>query len=122
MPAPFAPGPERLDRLPTHIEVSALIRRVNAAGGFATVMAKGESDAGTVILVMMDRQSLPRAYERMPSIDGKRSWNLSISHDPDQPNSFNDWLERRKAQDSDLWIVELDVADAERFIGFGATS
>ncbi|MEO5586279.1 MAG: DUF1491 family protein, partial [Novosphingobium sp.] len=33
------------------------------------------------------------------------------------PQEFSEYLERRKYQDPDLWIVELDIANAERFIG-----
>ena len=32
-------------RIPAHLEVSGLIRSVQAAGGFATVLAKGEKTA-----------------------------------------------------------------------------
>ena len=42
-------------RLPTHVEVSGLIRAVEAAGGFATVLSKGERDAGTIALVALER-------------------------------------------------------------------
>ena len=38
-------------RLPAHVEVAGLIRAVEAAGGFATVIAKGERDAGTLLVV-----------------------------------------------------------------------
>ena len=38
-------------RLPAHLEVAGLIRAVEAAGGFATVIAKGERDAGTLLVV-----------------------------------------------------------------------
>ena len=38
-------------RIPAHLEVAGLIRAVEAAGGFGTVIAKGERDAGTLLVI-----------------------------------------------------------------------
>jgi len=103
-------------RLPTHIEVNALLRRVAAAGGFATVLAKGERDAGTVLVVVLGRDRDSRAFERMPQPGSTRAWSVSRAQDPADPGAFEAYLDRRRTQDPDLWIVELDVRDGERFI------
>jgi len=104
-------------RLPAHIEVSGLIRSVQAAGGFGMVLAKGERDAGTLLVICCERGTQARAYERMPQADGSRKWALSKTQDAEKPHDFSEFCDRRKRQDGDLWIVELDVANAERFIG-----
>lgn len=103
-------------RLATHIEVNALVRRVNGEGGFAMVLARGERDAGTLLVVVLGRDNDSRAYERMPQLDGTRAWSLARAEDPAKPGEFGAYLERRKAQDPDLWIVELDVRSPERFV------
>lgn len=103
-------------RLPAHIEVGALIRSANAAGGFASVLQKGERDAGTILLVLTERGGNARVFERMPGLDGTRSWQRSKVEAPENKQEFYEWLDRRGAQDPDLWIVELDIADGERFI------
>ncbi|WP_114521210.1 DUF1491 family protein [Altererythrobacter sp. ZODW24] len=103
-------------RLPAHLEINGLIRAVQAAGGFATVIAKGERDAGTILIVTMDRQGHQRLFERMPQLDGSRKFVASRDQDENNPLEFNEYLERRKRQDSDIWVLELDIADAERFI------
>jgi hypothetical protein len=104
-------------RLPAAVEVSALVRQVNAAGGFATVVARGEQDAGTILLLLCENGGNQRVYERMPMADGTRGWHCARRLDSADPQKFHDWLERRLCQDPDLWIVELDIAAAERFIG-----
>ncbi|GGD61946.1 DUF1491 family protein [Erythrobacter arachoides] len=106
-------------RLPAHLEVSGLVRQVQAAGGFAMVLAKGERDAGTLLIICCENGTKLRAYERMPQSDGSRKWTLAKCEDPENRREFSDWYGRRQQQDSDLWIVEIDVANAERFLDGG---
>ena len=105
------------DRLPAAFEVSALIRTVDSAGGFGTVIARGERDAGTILLVLLERGTDARLYERMPNASGKRIWQCTRRQENETYEQFNEILKRRHAQDPDLWIVELDIPQAERFIG-----
>jgi hypothetical protein len=104
-------------RLPAHIEVTGLIRAAEAAGGFGMVLAKGERDAGTLLVICCHSGTQARAYERMPQADGTRKWSLAKQQDVENPHDFSEFCDRRKRQDSDLWIVELDAANAERLIG-----
>jgi hypothetical protein len=109
-----------LPRLPAAVEVSALIRLAEASGGFAVVARKGEPDSGTVLVVTLDNQgfghSLGRVFERLPRPDGTRRWSLARAQDPENRQEFETYLSRRSAQDPDLWVVELTIADGERFI------
>lgn len=104
-------------RLPARFEVSALIRRAQAEGGFAVVLHKGDLEAGTILVVVCENGTKARAYERMPQPDGSRHWILSRSQDTEKSNEFSEYLVRRGQQDADLWIVELDIANGERLIG-----
>lgn len=103
-------------RLPAHLEVSAILRLTESLGGFATVLAKGERDAGTVLVVTIFRGEPARLYERMPQLDGNRPFILSRQQDTEKPNEFFEYLERRRRQDSDSWLIEADIADSKRFI------
>lgn len=104
-------------RLPAHVEVGALVRLVNGEGGFATVLQKGEPDAGTILVVTVQNGANARLWERMPVADGTRQWVCARVQDSENPAEFADYLARRGRQDADLWIVELDIANGERFIG-----
>ena len=103
-------------RLPAHLEVTGMIRAVEAAGGFATILKKGEKDAGTILVVICEKGQNSTLYERMPDLDGGRKWTVSKAQDPEKPLDFSDYLDRRGRQDSDCWIVELDVANGQQFI------
>lgn len=105
------------DRLPAHLEISGLVRSVGAAGGFATVIAKGERDAGTILTICCVNGKNSRLYERMPQLDGSRKYTLVKEQDPENPLEFSEYCERRQRQDSDLWIVEIDIENGETFIG-----
>ena len=117
MRASFPPDDAMTGRLPAALEVAALTRQVSAAGGFAMVLARGEPESGSILVVIMEKGANSRLYERMPQADGNRLWHLAKRQDRLRPEEFSDYLNRRRAQDRDLWIIELDVPHGERFIG-----
>ncbi len=103
-------------RLPAHLEVSGLIRAVETEGGFAAVLSRGEKDAGTILILTIDSDRNGALYERMPQLDGPRIFTQTKIQTPENKAEFDEYLARRKHQDSDLWIVELDIPNGERFI------
>lgn len=104
------------DRLPTHLEVAGWRRAVEAAGGFATILQRGEKDAGSVLLLTIERGENPRLWERMPQLDGQRVFSEIPAQVVVNAEEIASYLARRKRQDSDLWIVELDVPEPQRFV------
>jgi len=103
-------------RLPTHLEISGLIRLAESKGGHATVLSRGERDAGTIAIVTMCRGSDGRLFERMPAMDGTRLFVQTKIQNTENPYEFSEYLMRRASQDPDLWVLEVDIDDAERFI------
>ncbi len=106
-----------MERIPASLEVSSMIRRVQAAGGFGTVLHKGEPDAGTILVVLMENGVGSRLYERMPTLEGHREWMLTRAESVENKQEFQEYLDRRVRQDRDTWIIELDIVNGERFIG-----
>ncbi|WP_298306511.1 DUF1491 family protein [uncultured Erythrobacter sp.] len=104
------------ERLPAHLEISSMIRLAEANGGFAMVLAKGERDAGTILIVSMFRGADIRLYERMPQLDGTRPFVLTKSQGSEKPSEFDEYIARRHSQDPDIWVLEVDIDDPERFI------
>lgn len=102
-------------RLATSILIGALRQRAEAQGGFATVLAKGDPTSGAVLVVLAEQGGEERIMERILQLDGRYSWlqvgNSGAANDPN-PEKF---LERRRKYDPDLWIIELNIASAERF-------
>lgn len=98
------------DRLPTSLLVGALRRRVGEAGGMATILARGDEQAGAILVVGLDRGTNARIWERGIGPDGRVA--LIESTPASDPDGY--W-QRRRARDPDLWVIELDVPVAERF-------
>lgn len=92
-------------RLPAHLEVSAIIRAVEARGGFASVIAKGEKDAGTLLILTMCRGANAVLFERMPQLDGSRPFVAAKRENPENREEIYDYLEKRRRQDPDIWIL-----------------
>ena len=94
--------------------VSALLRRAQDEGGFGAVLAKGDATAGAIAVILAERGVRARFLERQLQPDGNYAWQASaraLASDAD----FQALLDRRRKYDPDLWILELDVASAERF-------
>jgi len=98
------------ERLPTHLVVGALVRRVNDAGGIAMVRAKGDPQSGGILLLVDDRSGPVRVLERSIGFDGTVSLTDSVPSDGAEA-----YWRRRRASDPDLWVVDLDAAQAQRF-------
>jgi hypothetical protein len=102
-------------RLTSAMLVSALVRRADAQGGSAMVLAKGDATSGAILLVLLERGAHPRLVERGIGPDGVAALLPSgpkVLADEAEASAY--WR-RRRERDTDLWVVELDIADAERF-------
>ena len=98
------------ERLPTRVLVSALLRRVADTGGFATVLARGDDQAGAVLVVVAERGGAGRLFERGIGPDGR----VALI-DTTPADALDEYWRRRRQRDPDLWVIELDGADSQRF-------
>ena len=104
------------DRLPAHLEADAIRRIAESMGGFATVLSRGERHAGTIAIVIIGRGKPAWLYERMPTPDGNRRFVRTAEEDTEKQSEFSERLTRRCDRDPDLWLIEADVPERERFV------
>lgn len=104
-------------RLATHMVVSAMVRRLSAQGDFATVLHKGDPVAGSLLLLVRCKGQNPVLLEQFPVLGGAPEWAPIASQNIDNEQQITEYLDRRLTRDPDLWILELDVAFAERLDG-----
>ena len=90
-----------------------MIRRIEAEGGNGMVLAKGDATAGAILLQLADRGVPGPLLERQLGLDGYRWREIG----PTDTGARDAYLARRRHGDPDLWIVELDHAEAVRIAG-----
>lgn len=102
-------------RLTSRIVIDALFRRVRAAGGFATVIAKGDDNAGGILALCLERGAVTSLLERASDFAGGWRWIGVGPQDVESGASRDSYIQRRQDSDPDLWVIELDIPGAERF-------
>ena len=104
------------ERLPAGVEVSALTRKVQGEGGFASILHKGDPDRGAISLLVAERGETRAVLERRMAADFTYRWTEVPSSVALEGSGWREWVENMSRIDPDCWLVELDVADAQRFI------
>jgi hypothetical protein len=104
------------ERLPAHLEAGGFLRRAEAEGGFGTILKRGDADRGALILHLTCRGKHAAFLERALRIDGNYGWQQVGPASGADPASLADWSQKRIRFDEDLWLIELDIPDPERFI------
>lgn len=101
-------------RLATSVFVSSLIRLAERDGGTGAVITKGDATAGAVLILLAERGRPTMLLERLLQPDGRYRWDqpLAAAGNAAEVDRF---LTRRRGFDPDCWVVELDIASAERF-------
>jgi hypothetical protein len=99
-------------RVTTDFWVSALLKRVFGAGGFAAVARRGSAEAGTVFIIVRDRLGAATLYGPAPQTsydsakpDERNFQRLELREDDPAADSR---LEKEARFDPDIWIVEIE--------------
>jgi hypothetical protein len=80
------------------------------------VIRKGEAERGSLILLVGCRGRHLACLERILSADGRYRWVEAGPGESASSADVQDFVSRRARFDEDLWAIELDIAEAERFI------
>lgn len=103
-------------RLSAETLVQSLLRRVHQEGGFGAVIRKGDRISGSILIQCIENGTNMRVLERMPTLDNAPNWQQIWPQDTDKKRELSEYLESRYRFDPDVWLVELDIPDAERLI------
>jgi hypothetical protein len=101
-------------RLASSVQVSAFIRLAQAEGDFATVLRKGDPDAGAIMLIGLVRGRDSVIFERFPLLNGNSAWQQIPTQATLNEMDITTRWKMRAERDPDLWVIELDVASPER--------
>ena len=95
--------------------VGALQRRAESEGGFAAVLARGDSSSGAILVILAEKGRKVRILERLLTAAGRYEWTAIGNQALANEEEFGKFLRRRRDFDPDIWLIELDIASAERF-------
>ena len=99
-------------RVTTDLWVSALVRRVFGAGGFAAIVKRGATEAGAVFVLSRGRMGEVALYGPAPqtSYDSAKPDErfFTLLEAGDDGLAFDARLEREKKFDPDIWVVEIE--------------
>lgn len=103
-------------RLPSSLEAAGILRSAEAAGDFAAVLRKGDPDRGALLIVVSSRGRHVAILERLLSLQDGYRWQRVGPAESASSVEVADFLARRTRFDEDSWLIELDIAQPERFI------
>ena len=69
-----------------------------------------------MLLFISSRGAHAAALERILNLDGTYDWQRIGPGESASSTEVAEFLAKRARFDDDLWAIELDIADAERFI------
>jgi hypothetical protein len=102
------------DRLPSGVLVSALLRRVNDAGGMAMVLARGNPQAGAILLILYEKGRFVGCAEPGRDLDGAPELRAAGPAESATDAEVSAYWRRRRERDRDLWVIELDIPFAQQ--------
>lgn len=100
-------------RVTADLWVSALLRRVFSAGGFAAVVKRGATEAGAVFVLVRDRFGETSLFAPAPqtSYDSAKPDERLFTPvaSGEDMTAIEQRLEREKRFDPDIWVVEIEA-------------
>ena len=99
------------ERLKAEFWIMAHVRRCNARGVPATVVRRGDSRGGTLVLKINQFDRGCRVLSQALGMDGGLGWLAAFSGNRVPEAVADDYIARATGRDPDLWVVEIESPD-----------
>ena len=106
-------------RLKTSIQVKALIRRCDLAAIGVAVTARGDPDAGAILVKLCGRDVGATVLTQTRRADGSLGWLRATGAAPVAEADADAYIARQRQRDPDLWVVEVETAAPETVLDDG---
>ncbi|HTZ36956.1 MAG TPA: DUF1491 family protein [Stellaceae bacterium] len=106
-------------RLKTAIQVKALVRRCDLAAIGVAVTARGDPDAGAILVKLVGRDLSVAVLAQARRADGTLGWMRATGPAPVAEGEADAYIARQRQRDPDLWVVEIETAAPEALLDDG---
>jgi hypothetical protein len=103
-------------RLKSGIRVKALIRRCDIAAIGVAVLARGDPDAGAILLKLNARENGCSVLAEARRPDGTAVWMRATGAAPVPEADADAYINRQRGRDPDLWVVEIETGAVEALL------
>jgi len=104
-------------RLKSGIWIKALIRRCDLAAIPIAVVARGDGDAGAILLKFNGGDSEGcSVLTQARGQDGELLWMRATGPTPVAEADADAYITRQRRRDPDIWVVEIEHPEAERVL------
>lgn len=86
------------------------------------MIRKGDPERGALLLLIASRGRHIACLERVLNLDGRYDWHAVGPGDSASSADVAGFVRLRERFDEDIWAIELDIAEPERFIAETTTS
>jgi hypothetical protein len=98
-------------RLKSSIQVKALIRRCDLAAIGVVVTARGDPDAGAILVKLCGREAQATVLAQARSGDGTLGWLRATGPAAVAESDADAYIARQRQRDPDVWVVEIETAE-----------
>jgi len=106
-------------RIKSRIQVQALIRRCDLATVGAVVSARGDPDAGAILIKLYDRDAGAAVLSQTRRPDGSLAWLRATGAAAVAESEADAYIARQRQRDPDVWVVEIETAVPETLLDAG---
>ena len=103
-------------RLKSGLWVKALVRRCDLAAIGVAVVARGDPDAGAILLKLSGREGGCTVLAQARRPDGAAVWLRATGPAAVAEAEADAYIARQRGRDPDLWVIEIESEQPDRVL------